>query len=693
MATNVDTSIAGLDPHPSPLSGSEIFPLTQSGQTVNALLSEIKTFITSGIPVGTGDITGTLNANYYPVASGTKTIVNGRMYQDASNVYIDAPGNNSFATFGDAGHQLIFDNGVNLGVITISNTGFAFDHNIAAFFNSPDIYFSQLSANTVPYLDGSKVIRSSAITPTKLSYLGTARSDLQVQIDAVTSGLSWKQEVACATTANITLSGLQTIDTYTVVVGDRVLVKNQSTASQNGIYIVASGAWTRATDCDSTSEMVSATVQVRFGAASPTGNKDTQWSCSNTNQPVIGTDSITFVQINGGATYTNGAGLTLSGNVFSIGAGQVVNSMIANNSIDLTAKVTNVLKQVNGGTGISTNPSISSIPFQNTTTAYGYDQANFNYDSTTKTLNVNNINIEADDSITGLNINAFGVGINVNATDAGKLGILINAKGSALQADSETGIAGRFTSYETAGEFNQQGIITADYDAQGFVVNRNFTRADASTAKATGACFIVNDMTSTSLGTGLGFQYNKDDVEKFGIAITGKSYGNLQNDIKLTHSGSVEYDVTSIASVGSTTTSFFSKTIKANTLDVDGDEYVAHVYFNLNQATTQKLFSVIYGGTTIYNGSAAVLTGSTGSAEIIIRIVRVSSGNVAYSVKVICTDHSLTSPVIEELKNGTLAKTLTSNQTLQITGLTSSGSTDGAITSIYSKCYLNPRSA
>ena len=70
MATNQDTPISLLDPHPSPLSGSEIFPLTQSGQTVNALLSEIKTFIISGIPVGTGDITGTLNAGKIPVASG-----------------------------------------------------------------------------------------------------------------------------------------------------------------------------------------------------------------------------------------------------------------------------------------------------------------------------------------------------------------------------------------------------------------------------------------------------------------------------------------------------------------------------------------------------------------------------------------------------------------------------------------------
>jgi hypothetical protein len=138
--------------------------------------------------------------------------------------------------------------------------------------------------------------------------------------------------------------------------------------------------------------------------------------------------------------------------------------------------------------------------------------------------------------------------------------------------------------------------------------------------------------------------------------------------------------------------SFYNKPIKANTLDVDGDEYVLQSYFTINQASTQKLFSVLYGGTTIYSGAAAVLTGSTGAVEIVVRLIRISAGNVAYSVKCVATDSTLTAPVLFELKNGTISKTLTSNQSLQITGLTSGGSSNGAITSLYSKCFLNPQS-
>lgn len=89
-------------------------------------------------------------------------------------------------------------------------------------------------------------------------------------VDAVAAGLSWKTSVKAASTGNLTLSGEQTVDTIALVTGQRVLVKNQTAAKENGIYIVDSGAWTRATDMDSTTpinEINGAAVFVEQGPA------------------------------------------------------------------------------------------------------------------------------------------------------------------------------------------------------------------------------------------------------------------------------------------------------------------------------------------------------------------------------------------------------------------------------------------
>lgn len=133
-------------------------------------------------------------------------------------------------------------------------------------------------------------------------------------VDNLITGLTWKNEVACATTANITISGEQTIDGVTTS-ASRVLVKNQSTASQNGLYLSAAGAWTRVLDADTGTELAGATVYVGEG----TLNGNTQWSCSNVTI-TLGVTSVTFVQIAGAGVYTAGTGLTLTGNVFSISA-------------------------------------------------------------------------------------------------------------------------------------------------------------------------------------------------------------------------------------------------------------------------------------------------------------------------------------------------------------------------------------
>lgn len=100
--------------------------------------------------------------------------------------------------------------------------------------------------------------------------------------ESITDGLSGepfsrKERCVAATTANITLSAPQTIDGLAVIAGDRVLVKNQTTTSQNGIYQVNAGAWTRTTDADVRDELVSAFVFIPHGS---TQNRNTAWVCT-----------------------------------------------------------------------------------------------------------------------------------------------------------------------------------------------------------------------------------------------------------------------------------------------------------------------------------------------------------------------------------------------------------------------------
>lgn len=132
-------------------------------------------------------------------------------------------------------------------------------------------------------------------------------------VDNAVQGLSWKQAVRVASTANIAiasaLTNASTIDGITVATGDRVLLKNQTTGSENGIYIVAaSGAASRATDADTSAEIDSMTVYVEQGTA----NADTVWTLT-TDNPTLGTTSLVFAQINGGAVPT--ASTTTEGKV------------------------------------------------------------------------------------------------------------------------------------------------------------------------------------------------------------------------------------------------------------------------------------------------------------------------------------------------------------------------------------------
>lgn len=134
-------------------------------------------------------------------------------------------------------------------------------------------------------------------------------------VDTAVNGLDWHNAVRVATTANITLSAPQTIDGVSAIANDRVLVKNQSTASENGIYVVKSGSWTRATDfANGATDVANAAVFVSEGST----QSDTAWVLT-TNSPItVGTTALTFTQFGAGSSYTAGNGLSLTGNQFAV---------------------------------------------------------------------------------------------------------------------------------------------------------------------------------------------------------------------------------------------------------------------------------------------------------------------------------------------------------------------------------------
>lgn len=130
-------------------------------------------------------------------------------------------------------------------------------------------------------------------------------------VDAVATGLDWKQSVKVATTAAITLSGEQTIDDIAVVAGDRVLVKDQGTGIDvaNGIYVVAAGAWARSHDADDDSEV---SAGMAMFVEQGTLNGDTAWVLI-TNDPItVGITALQFTSFASAGEYSAGTGLTES---------------------------------------------------------------------------------------------------------------------------------------------------------------------------------------------------------------------------------------------------------------------------------------------------------------------------------------------------------------------------------------------
>ena len=217
--------------------------------------------------------------------------------------------------------------------------------------------------------DGSTLAKIQVADPT-----GATDAVSKGYLDGVTQGLDIKASVRAASTGNINLStdvaNGDTLDGVTLATGDRILLKDQTTGSENGIYVVAaSGAPARAGDFDD-SDAVSGGgfTFVEEGTA----NADNGYVVTNDGAITVGSTAITFSQFSGAGQITAGAGMTKSGNTLDVQvddssievasdtlqvkASGITNAMLAG-SIDLTSKVTGTLPVANGGTGAATHTS------------------------------------------------------------------------------------------------------------------------------------------------------------------------------------------------------------------------------------------------------------------------------------------------------------------------------------------------
>lgn len=208
---------------------------------------------------------------------------------------------------------------------------------------------------------GVKTFSSSPVLPSAApttDWQAAPKKYVDDSVAAAVSGLDVKASVRAATTANITLSGTQTVDGVALVAGDRVLVKDQSTASANGIYVVAAGAWSRSTDADTSAEV---TAGLYVFVEEGTTNADSGWMLTTNGAITLGTTALTFTQFSGAGQITAGAGLTKSGNTLDVGG--TANRITVNaDSIDISSSYV-------GQSSITTVGTITSGTWSGTTIA------------------------------------------------------------------------------------------------------------------------------------------------------------------------------------------------------------------------------------------------------------------------------------------------------------------------------------
>ena len=313
-------------------------------------------------------------------------------------------------------------------------------------------------------------------------------------VDSSIQGLSWKQAVLVATTANITLSGTQTIDGVAVTAGARVLVKNQTTTSQNGIYVVAAGAWSRAADSTTAAQIDGEAVYVQQG----TSFADTGWTETAT-IVTVGTDPIVYAQFSGSGAYTAGTGLSLTGNVF---ANTGVLSVTTNTGLSTNVAATGAVTITNTGvtsftsnTGLSANVSATgAVTVTNTGVTSNVAGTGISVSGATGAVTITNTGVTS--AVAGTGIGVSGATGAVTFSNSGVLTI----SGGTTGLTPSTATAGAVTLGGTLVVANG-GTGATTLGANGVLLGNGTSAVTATSVGATGTVLAGNTAAAPTFQT------------------------------------------------------------------------------------------------------------------------------------------------------------------------------------------------
>ena len=220
----------------------------------------------------------------------------------------------------------------------------------ASFWNMLNDATSDATASKLVKRDASG--NAKVATPTDSAHIAT-----KGYVDSARQGLDVKQSVRVASTANVAIAtGLEagdTIDGVTLVAGDRVLLKNQTTTSENGIYVaVASGAASRASDANGTADTGELKPGTFTFVEAGTVNFDSGFVISTDGTITVGTTGITWTQFSGAGSFDAGDGLSKSGTQ--------VNVNVTSNRTAITADAIDISANYVGQTSITTLGTITT---------------------------------------------------------------------------------------------------------------------------------------------------------------------------------------------------------------------------------------------------------------------------------------------------------------------------------------------